>query len=188
MIGRLLLCLLFLSVPFASASPVCFDGVWQFDQNESDSLEKVRGKLARQEKMKQKAAYRQTEESDVKVMLPAGLPDFVFREEPLLIHVEGDDVVLTLGSSTRTINTAGVSQSLSLKNLGNQNGVVIAAWESDHLVIDTTTESFLIEERYQLLSLASMKVSIRLVSGDTSIQVEKLYWRQSPLPPGCSEK
>lgn len=119
--------------------PRCVDGLWFFDKSDSDNLPKLKATW-----LKLSGSHVDEKNTD--------LPFFVFSMDDATIERQADAVAITLNNqSARVFSTVGRSRSVSLKKMTRAANTVVASWEGERLVIESTTSSGLyIEEKFSL--------------------------------------
>lgn len=140
---RLILTLLIVLASVSTQAKVerCVDGIWRFDKSNSDNLQKITRKLLK------RVPEGSTLESN-------GMPQFVFSAADLKLSKTADAVQITLQdelSLSRQFSTIGKTQAVSLKQLHTGNHTVVASWDEQALIVETTTpQGLYIEETFTL--------------------------------------
>ncbi|NRB39722.1 MAG: hypothetical protein HRU20_14855 [Pseudomonadales bacterium] len=167
-----LIVLWFSFLPLAYAEN-CVDGLWAFDNDESDNVEKI-----------QREIFKRAEKGVTPEDL--GIPAFVFSSAELQIKKNVDEVVIKFLAADgekhhRYFSTVGKTKSVSLKSINSGNNTVVASWEKDVLIVETTTpQGVYIEEKFTLQRLKNKPQRLLIHSRlknrvGLRLQFEKIY-------------
>lgn len=155
----------------------CVDGVWFFDVDDSDNLKKLKKELFK----------RSGEKSTVgQIKLPA----FVLSSEDLIIQRLTDSVRIQIKDEDgklheRYFSTVGKTKAVSLKNINSGVNTVVASWEEQALIVETTTpQGVYIEETFTLEQHKTKSQRLLInsrIQNRTGLKLafEKVYLQQS---------
>jgi hypothetical protein len=176
----------------ASAEPnLCINGEWQFNEKESDNLERLFKKLQHKQKQKQQVLNRPSgwlNEEKEDLSLTHMLPSFVFSHHNMKINIVDHKVHIEQQDDNRDLYTEGYSQGISLKALQQQSDTVVAWWEDRQLFVETTTvKGSRLKEVFKLDKPAVLKLETIIKNNLTKKEyfVTKVYQRLSAMPEKC---
>lgn len=185
---RLLFSCTFLILSFYAhlgVADACIQGQWSFSREDSDDIDKTLRKYAKYEEKQAKfKGLTDQSVSDIKRKSVMGLPRFILSSAPLLITKSYDFVIVReTGSSDvyqRRLSTNGQKQSVSLTKINAGVNSVIASWDGEGLVVETTTpQGIHVEETFTLDDDKNLHINSRVSNGfSVFMALDKVYVRQ----------
>ncbi len=180
-----LLLYFFSALVSASENQTCIDGLWLFDDDASETLFSTIEKINEAEKDSKNINLRM-------------FPNFVFTTTDLNIKRLEHSVLLEQKDLSgqnfqRRFSTSGKTQSVSLKTAHQSGNTVVASWEDNRLIIETTgvtglytEETFSLKKNIDEAPILHVKGKVLDPSG-INFSFEKFYTQSKPDWLACTK-
>lgn len=149
-------------LPAQALPNMCMQGHWRYDKDKSDNSEQLLKKLVKKQKQEDRQLHyinRSLGAEKEDLTLPDKIPSFVFQDDDMTMKIEKSIVTIQFSDNQRRI-FIDKPVSISLATLDKNNEQVIASWEKNSLLVETTFPSGShIIEQFQLSNVSTLRVN-----------------------------